>query len=146
MPDRRWDTDERGAGVGSAAAYLPDLQRLAAEMVADTWVAEEPAVHLLPHLQRFCEGPESPFRLLSTAVEPDGTYSVALAWTAPAGSAGAQRQAVYALVGTIAEQATYVHERREADGTVFEMVTGLLEGAGTFRGHGHTLRLRIKAS
>jgi hypothetical protein len=145
MHDRRWDTDERGQGIGSAQAQAPEVQRLLAEMVAERWVAEEPEVHLLPHLRSFCEQPDSPLRLVSAAADPDGTYTVHLQWVGAASSRGKLRAAAYALVGTIAEQSTHVCERVNGDGVDFEVVTGQLEGEGPFRGHGHTLRLRVSA-
>src|SRR5919198_434384 len=97
-PGPRWDHDSRGHGVGSAAGLLPDLQRLAERMAQPDWVAEEPDAHLLPHLGR-------------TGAPP---------------SRRDQREAVFALIGALAEPATYVRER-SADGTAeYEVATGVL--------------------
>jgi hypothetical protein len=37
-----------------------------------------------------------------------------------------------------------VRERRNGDSAVFDVVTGIPEGAGPFASHGHTLRLTIR--
>jgi hypothetical protein len=36
-----------------------------------------------------------------------------------------------------------VRERREGDAAVFEVITGIPDGAGPFASHGHTLRLTL---
>jgi hypothetical protein len=57
------------------------------------------------------------------------------------------RAAMFALLGAIAEPATYVRQRRtDADTTlVFEVVTGIVDEA-PFAPHGHTLRLSVASS
>ena len=62
---RRWDTDDRGTGVGDARALLPEARRLLAAMDADGWVAEEPEAHLLPHLHRACADEALPLELVA---------------------------------------------------------------------------------
>ena len=52
---QRWDTDERGRGIASAAAFAPALERLLDAARRPDWVAEEPEHHLLPHVHRLCE-------------------------------------------------------------------------------------------
>jgi hypothetical protein len=47
------------------------------------------------------------------------------------------------LLGTVAEPAACVRERRDGDAAVFEVVTGIPDGAGPFASHGHTLRLTL---
>jgi hypothetical protein len=56
---------------------------------------------------------------------------------------GAARAAVFAALGSIAESATYVRQRRAGDFLEFEVVTGLLARDTTFASHGHTLRLVV---
>jgi hypothetical protein len=58
-------------------------------------------------------------------------------------SRGELRRLAWALLGTIAEPAASVRERREDDAAVFEVVTGIPDNAGPFASHGHTLRLTI---
>jgi hypothetical protein len=143
MHERRWDNDERGRGIGSAVAHEPGVRQLLTEMAADSWVAEEPEKHILPHLRRFCEQPGSSLRLVSAEGEPNGTYAVTLQWVGAVPSRHRRREVAYALIGTIAEQSTHVLERPNDDGSEFEVVSGQLEGDGPFRGHGHTLRIRV---
>lgn len=56
---------------------------------------------------------------------------------------GELRRRAWALLGAVAEPATSVRERRDGDTAVFEVVTGVPDGAGPFASHGHTLRLTI---
>ena len=139
----RWDTDTRGRGIGSGAALRPDAERLVARLDEADWVAEDPQVHLLPHLRRALERADSPLRLVSAAADADGTYVVDLDWAGAPPDWLTRRQAAFALVGTIAETATYVRQRK-ADGRLeLEVATGQLEGDGPFASHGHTLLLRL---
>ena len=52
------------------------------------------------------------------------------------------RAAIFALVGSFAEVATYVRQRRSGNSVVFEIVTGSPEEE-SFAPHGHTVRLRV---
>ena len=47
---RRWDTDERGTGIGSGEPFLPNIAKLGDAMRDPSWVTEDPELHLLPHL------------------------------------------------------------------------------------------------
>jgi hypothetical protein len=107
------------------------------------WVAEDPEVHLLPHLVAALGRPDIPMRLLRTRTDADGRFLVDLEWTGPAPARRQQRAAIFAVVGAIAESATAVHEEPREDGATFEVVTGLLEGDGPFASHGHALVLRV---
>jgi hypothetical protein len=67
------------------------------------------------------------------------------------------RAAAFALIGAVAESATYVRQRRmAADGSsppdvdlpgggevLFEVATGMLEPDTSFAAHGHVLLLRV---
>jgi hypothetical protein len=138
-----WNNHTCGQGVGSAPGLLPNLQRLVERMAQPDWVAEEPDAHLLPHLRRASEHAGSRLRLVAVAVAPDGTYLVDLAWTGEPPSRRDQREAVFALIGALAEPATYVRERPCEGGVEFEVATGVLAGDGPFQSHGHTVRLRL---
>jgi hypothetical protein len=109
--DIRWEGDERGHGVGDALGLVPGAEELVTAMSAPSWVAEQPEVHLLPHLARELR---------------------------------AVRAAVFALVGHVAETATYVRQRRSEDGLSFEVVTGMLSTDGSFAPHGHSLVLKVR--
>ena len=62
------------------------------------------------------------------------------------------RAAVFSLVGSFAELATYVRQRRSEETEVgdrtflFEVVTGILDGETRFAPHGHTVRVRVSAA
>jgi hypothetical protein len=51
---RRWDTDERGHGIADGSAFAPGVHRLAEALAEEAWVAEEPDLHLFPHIERAC--------------------------------------------------------------------------------------------
>jgi hypothetical protein len=58
---------------------------------------------------------------------------------------GEVREAVYRLLGSVAETATYVRQRREPPtGLSFEVVTGIVDGDAAFAPHGHTLSLHVR--
>jgi hypothetical protein len=141
----RWDGDTRGRGIADAAAFAPGARELVAAMEGREWVAEQPEAHLLPHIRRWCERAGAPLELAGAWVEPDGVYVVELRLRA-----GAEirhlRASAFALLGEIAESATYVRQRREGDAFEYEVVTGMLAGDTAFAPHGHTLRLRIPAT
>jgi hypothetical protein len=140
---RRWDTDERGVGVGDARAWRPLIAAVAAVADTDGWVAEEPEAHLLPHLVEAAAG--GPLAIRATRTETDGTFAVDLEW-AGAGPMDrrAVRSALFALLAPIAETITVVHEPPATEGRVLEVLTGSGgDGAGSFAAHGHTLRLSV---
>jgi hypothetical protein len=134
----RWEDDERGEGIADGRALIPGVEELTAALRSDGWVAEEPQAHLLPHFEHACE--LLPFELRSAASADDGTYEVQLHWTGDEAGVGAIRAAVFALVGSFAESATFVRQR--CDPLVFEVATGELADAA-FAPHGHTLRIAI---
>ena len=145
MAGRRWDGDERGEGVADATAFLPGATELLDAMRLGRWVAEEPEAHLLPHLLQACDS--LPFELVDSRSAPDGSFDVELRWTGEAGSIGAVREAIFELLGSFAESATYVRQRREASESglpiLYEVVTGMLGSDLQFATHGHTLRLTV---
>lgn len=146
MARRRWDTDERGIGVGDARAWTPVAETIAAVTTEDGWVAEEPEAHLLPHLE--AASVDGPLTIRTAATTADGSFEVDLEWRGAAEpTRRAVRSALFALVGTIAETVTVVHEPPGARGRVVEILTGSGgEPDGPFARHGHTLRLRVVTS
>jgi hypothetical protein len=144
---RRWDGDERGEGIADARSLAPAVKELLGAMQRPDWVAEQPEVHLLPHLRRSCES--LPVDLVDARVAEDGCYEVELRWTGEPGRIGAVRAVAFALVGGFAEGSTAVRQRRgdgggDGDDVLrFEVVTGFVDGESRFVPHGHTVRLRI---
>src|SRR4029078_13649802 len=80
MAGRRWDTDERGHGVGPGDAFSPNVQELTDALPGSGWVAEEPEAHLLPHLQAACDEPGSRWTVTHWTVD-DGVFVVDASWT-----------------------------------------------------------------
>ena len=136
----RWDTDERGCGVASAAEAVPDVDRLREAMLVPDWVTEEPDLHLLPHVRCVCE--ERGWGLERAAVV-DAVLEVDV--LVPAESAP-PREAAFALLGSFAEASTHVVERAPDVSLDVELyvTTGMLEGDGSFAPHGHTVRIRVR--
>ena len=52
---RRWDSDQRGYGVGDAAQLVPGARELVAAFGQSDWVAEQPEIHLRPHVEVWCQ-------------------------------------------------------------------------------------------
>jgi hypothetical protein len=137
----RWDGDERGEGVADARTFAPGVASLLDAMQDGTWIAEEPELHLLPHLRRACES--LPFELAAARTAGDGSFDVDLRWLGKTKGLGEIRAAIFALVGSFAELSTYVRQREDDDSIVFDVVTGFLDGESGFDPHGHTLRLSV---
>lgn len=147
--DRRWDDDERGEGVADASTFAADASELIAAMRRPNWVAEQPELHLLPHLEQACEA--LPFRILDARTSDDGAYDVKLGWTGDEAGVGIIRASIFGLLGSIAESSSYVRQRRTdpADGSdvmlTFDVVTGVVDEM-PFKPHGHTLRLSVAST
>jgi hypothetical protein len=143
---RRWDGDTRGRGVGDGRRLVGGADELVRALEASDWVAEQPEEHLLPHLERATARPASPFVLEASRAEPDGAFVVELAWRGAPGDLRAIRAGIYALVGEVAESATYVRQRRDGEALSFEVATGLLEPDTQFASHGHVLVLHVQGA
>lgn len=138
---RRWDTDTRGVGVGDAQRWRPTLDLLRELAEREGWIAEEPELHLLPHLEA-AAAPD--LRIAATAVEPSGELVVDLEWIGPTeADRRALRTALFTLVGAIGETVTVVFEPPASRGRELEVVTGVLPSETGFATHGHTIRLRV---
>jgi len=141
---RRWDDDARGIGTGDARAWRRLVETLATVVDEEGWVAEEPELHLLPHLETAIAA--GPLAIRGSRTDADGTFVADLAWVGPGEpSRLAIRSALYALIATIAETVTVLHEPPEAQGRVIEVLSGSADGDGPFAGHGHTVRLVVSA-
>jgi hypothetical protein len=114
MPTR-WDGDERGYGIGDADQLVLGANELVAAFREPAWVAEQPELHLRPHVEAWCERDQ---RLLLTDAHTDeqNAYVLDFEWRAAPGSVGEVRAAVFCLIGQFAESATYVRQRRPPEG------------------------------
>jgi hypothetical protein len=137
----RWDTDERGHGVADAKRLIPDAQVLLAFMAEEQWVTEDPDAHLLPHVRRLAA--ELPAEVVEASIDPEGVLDVELRWTEPWDGSAAVA-AAFALLGSFAEEMTYVRKDESRGEIVLETVTGVM-GEGLFAPHGHTVRIAISA-
>jgi hypothetical protein len=147
MGGMRWDGDSRGEGVADAAAFVAGVLELADAMRRSSWVAEEPGVHLLPHIERAAT--ELLLEVEDARLSADGSFDVRLVWKGQGWRVGEIRAAVFALVGSFAETATYVRQRRPAtdnghETLLFEIVTGMLDDlGGVFAPDGHTVKISV---
>jgi hypothetical protein len=143
--DRRWDDDERGRGIADAHQLVAGASELVAAFGARDWVAEEPELHLKPHIDAWCEA-DGRLALARAYSDDHGAFVLDLTWLARPAGPGEVRAAVYALVGQFAESATYVRQRRDVNGGQvpklrFEVGTGELDGA--FASHGHAVVINV---
>lgn len=145
----RWDGDRRGQGIGDAAQLVSGASELVAAFREPAWVAEQPELHLLPHIEAWCERDQ---RLALTGAHTDDAdaYVLDLDWRDATGGVGAARAAVFSLIGSFAESATYVRQRRVAgdgDGSAvqlqFEVGTGELAPDARFEPHGHVVLINV---
>ena len=140
----RWDTDERGQGIGDARRLLSAVRALLERMDTPHWVTEDADAHLLPHLRRLCARDDVPLELQDARVEEDGTLVVdcRLEGEWDRWNAGV---AAFALLGCVAEPGTFVEMRQSDDRLELDIATGVVSDEGRFATHGHTLRLRVTA-
>ena len=142
MGGKRWDTDTRGTGIADGGWIVPGVQRLLDALHEPGWIAEQPEDHLVPGLMRVVDAPESGWTLVETSFR-EGVFDVVLEWLRPEPSIRRLRADVFALIGSVAEGATFVRQELAGDAVEYHVATGLLEGDTPFTGHGHMLRLRV---
>ena len=145
----RWDGDTRGQGIGDAAQLVAGASELVAGFRQPAWVAEEPELHLLPHIDEWCQQ-DGRLGLAGAHTDDTGAYVLDLDWCAATGSVGTARAAVFCLIGSFAEDATYVRQRRVAshgNGAAmklqFEVGTGELAPDARFEPHGHAVLINV---
>ena len=145
--DRRWDIDDRGDGIADAATQSARIDELRAHAERPLWVAEEPDVHLWPHLERAVRESGSPWTGADWSIDDDGRLVVDLAHPPVEGDRpqAALQAEVLKLIGFVVEGSTYLEvDDRRADGElVVDVVTGVLDDQSPFKAHGHTLRFRV---
>ena len=147
MP-RRWDGDNRGRGVADAAQLAPGARELVAAFTQPAWVAEQPELHLRPHVEAWCRRDQR-LALTDAHIHHTNAYILDLEWCGASVSVGEARAAVFALIGSFAESATYVRQRRvtnDGSGSAmnlrFEVGTGELADA-EFEPHGHVVVINV---
>ena len=145
----RWDGDDRGEGIANAAQLVAGASELIAALREPRWVAEQPELHLLPHIEAWCLRDR---RLALAGAFTDGVdaYVLDLEWHGETRSVGAARAAVFSLIGSFAESATYVRQRRvpsNGDGSAmtlqFEVGTGELAPDARFASPGHVVLINV---
>jgi len=109
----RWEADQKSHGIADGRWMADDIGELLAAVKAEDWVAENPELHLLPHLEAACRREDSPFALETTGVAPEGTFMAILRWRHDADAGiGHVRAAIFNLLGEFAESVTYVRQRQ----------------------------------
>ncbi len=127
--------------MAGAEAGIDALDRLRAAMLVPDWVAEEPELHLLPHVRRVCD--EREWRIRRSEVVDD-VLEVDVATNLR--SRGELRAAAFVLIGSFAEASTHVVATSRDDSVDVTVTTGMLEGDGAFAPHGHVVRLSLHAA
>ena len=120
------------------SAYVDELADL---VTLPDWIAEEPDLHLLPHIERAI-GAE-PDASISRAAIVDAVLQVDLVIAAGA-SRGRARELAYRVVAAFGEAVTLVRQAGDPDEPTFEVVTGMLPGSGEFATHGHRVTIRVR--
>lgn len=145
----RWDGDIRGRGIGDATQLVPGANELVAAFTQPSWVAEEPERHLRPHVEAWCQR-DHRLALTDAFIDDRNVYVLGLQWCGASAGVGQARAAVFSLIGSFAETATYVRQRRVAsDGSgsemklQFEVGTGELAPDASFEPHGHVVVINV---
>ena len=139
---QRWDTDDRFRGIADGSAFAAPIDELAGLARRPDWIAEEPDLHLVPHLRDVEASGASGVRLVRTTGGADGVLTVELERASEA-SYGEIRRHAWMYIGAIAELATSVRENRDGDQITFDVVTGVPDDGGRFASHGHAVRLVV---
>jgi hypothetical protein len=142
---KRWEDDERGHGVGDATRLKPGAEELVSAMALGDWVAEQPEVHLSPHLLSWLEHNDV-FELEGARSDEAGAFVLELSWQGRLGDLRGLRAAAFELLGQVAETATYVRQRRGDDRVVFEAATGIVGDDAYFAPHGHVILLDVRGA
>jgi hypothetical protein len=144
----RWEGDDRGHGVGDGSALVPGATELVAAFGLPGWVAEDPALHLAPHVESWCRQ-DARLVLTGSRVDEANAYVIEREWRGESAGVGQARAAVFALIGSFAESATYVRQRRLTPDTEpgptlrFEVGTGELAPDTRFASHGHSVVIDV---
>jgi len=106
----------------------------------------QPELHLRPHVEAWCQR----LALIDEYTDDAGAYFLDLEWRDALRSVGETRPAVFHLIGSFAESATYVRQRRasgDGDGPTtqlqFEVGTGELAPDARCAPHGHAVVINV---
>ena len=105
----RWDGDTRGQGVGDAGQLVAGASDLITAFTETAWVTEQPENHLLPHIEAWCHQDQR-LSITGTSIDDRNAYIVNLEWRGASVGVGQVRAAIFALIGSFAETATYVRQ------------------------------------
>jgi hypothetical protein len=141
VSEKRWDGDERGHGVASAAPFAPGVSALQHQLDEDDWITEDPHAHLMPHIARACSVLPD-VTLIEARLMDDGVLEVQLDWH-PDVDSPTLTYRVFGIIGSFAEPSTHVAQRSVGGTVGYEVVTGVLPDQTHFRTHGHLVRFRI---
>jgi hypothetical protein len=148
----RWDGDDRGHGIADAARLVPGASELIAAFKQPTWVAEQPEAHLLPHVEAWCQR-DRRLALTDAHIDDVHAYVLNFEWNGETRGVGSARAAVFSLIGSFAESATYVRQRRVASersdiamNLQFEVGTGELAAESRFDPHGHVVLINVSGA
>ena len=145
----RWEGDSRGRGIGDAAQLVPGANELVGAFTHPSWVAEEPELHLWPHVEAWCQRDER-LVLTDAFVDDRNAYVLDLQWCGASAGVGQARAAIFYLIGSFAESATYVRQRRVASDSSgsemklqFEVGTGELTPDARYDPHRHVVVINV---
>jgi len=145
----RWDGDDRGRGIGDAGQLVTGARELIAAFSEPTWVAEQPDAHLRPHVEHWCQQ-DGRLAVHGAWIDDHHAYVLDLEWRGDPAGVGQARAAVFSLIGSFAESATYVRQHRApshsdlpAAGLWFEVGTGELAPDTRFHPHGHVVMINV---
>lgn len=138
----RWDGDENLRGIASGKMMSPQVERLLDLMAEPDWVAEDPNIHLYPHVMHSIEKIRS-LEVIRAEEIPHGVYEVKLRWEPTDSDAPNLRSEIFSIIGSFAEVSTSVEQKVVGDEIHFEVVTGTPPEGSPFKSHGHLVRLRV---
>ena len=109
-------------------------------------------MHLRPHVVAWCQR-DRRLALIDDHTDDTDAYVLDLNWRGAPRGVGEARAAVFSLIGSFAESATYVRQRRvsgHGDGSTpglqFEVGTGELDPETSFAPHGHVVIINLAAA
>ena len=128
---------------------MPGASELVTAFRDTAWVAERPEIHLRPHVEAWCER-DRRLAVNDAYIDDRHSYVLDVEWQGPPACVGEARATVFSLIGSVAESATYVRQRRVADGVdgseerlQFEVCTGALAFDASFEPHGHVVVINV---
>jgi hypothetical protein len=142
MDKKRWDEDENFKGVATGKIFLPDVEKLRDLMQQEGWVAEDPMIHLYPHIIDALDRIKS-LQMVRAEEIPHGVFEVKLRWEPSDADAGRLASEVFTIVGSFAEFSTAVTQKFVGDEIHYEITTGMPGENTRFQTHGHLVRLRV---